>query len=83
MRSASECEPRRELRLTCLRFVLAFPIAFAGGSQFRSVEDFGDDLFARVLEQHPKKERELYEAATDVLIELHKANDRITFYTVL
>lgn len=40
---------------------------------FLLLEDLGDDLFARVLVKHPDMERELYEAATDVLIALHEA----------
>ena len=40
---------------------------------FLLLEDLGDDLFARVLEKNPEMERELYEAATDVLVELHAA----------
>lgn len=40
---------------------------------FLLLEDFGDDLFARVLDRHPEKERVLYEAATDVLLHLHAA----------
>ncbi len=40
---------------------------------FLLLEDLGDDLFARVLKQTPKMERELYEAATDVLIKLYNA----------
>ncbi|WP_120633014.1 aminoglycoside phosphotransferase family protein [Ruegeria sp. EL01] len=40
---------------------------------FLLLEDLGDDLFARVLEREPTKERALYEAATDVLVHLHKA----------
>ncbi len=40
---------------------------------FLLLEDLGDDLFARVLRQYPQKERELYEAATDVLTTLHDA----------
>ncbi|WP_298935849.1 phosphotransferase [uncultured Ruegeria sp.] len=42
-------------------------------SGFLLLEDLGDDLFARVLEHEPAKERALYEAATDVLVHLHKA----------
>ena len=38
---------------------------------FLLLEDFGDDLFARLIEKQPEVERELYEAATDVLIHLH------------
>lgn len=41
---------------------------------FLLLEDLGDDLFARVLERDPSQERELYEAATDVLIRLHDAD---------
>ncbi|MEM7596488.1 MAG: phosphotransferase [Pseudomonadota bacterium] len=40
---------------------------------FLLLEDLGDDLFARVLAAEPHKERDLYEAATDVLIHLHQA----------
>lgn len=40
---------------------------------FLLLEDLGDDLFARVLTRHPDQERELYTAATDVLIHLHDA----------
>ncbi|MFY2824057.1 aminoglycoside phosphotransferase family protein [Ruegeria sp. MALMAid1280] len=40
---------------------------------FLLLEDLGDDLFARILKQNPKRELQLYEAATDVLIALHKA----------
>ncbi|TMV07220.1 aminoglycoside phosphotransferase [Ruegeria sediminis] len=40
---------------------------------FLLLEDLGDDLFARVLDRQPDLERTLYEAATDVLIELHQA----------
>ena len=54
---------------------LSAPEIYAEDTQygFLLLEDLGDDLFARVLEQHPQKERELYEAATDVLIKLHDA----------
>lgn len=38
---------------------------------FLLLEDLGDALFARVLEAAPEKETALYEAATDVLVELH------------
>jgi len=38
---------------------------------FLLLEDFGDDLFARVLEREPQKEHALYEAATDVLVHMH------------
>ena len=40
---------------------------------FLLLEDLGDALFARVLEQDPALERALYEAATDVLVHLHAA----------
>ena len=42
-------------------------------SGFLILEDLGDDLFARVVEADPGKEAELYRAATDVLITLHRA----------
>lgn len=40
---------------------------------FLLLEDFGDDLFARVLKTDPTQERKLYQAATDVLLHLHDA----------
>lgn len=46
------------------------------------LEDLGDDLFARVLEKSPKKEEELYLAATDVLVELYKNSQSISNYEV-
>ena len=39
---------------------------------FLIIEDLGDDLFARVLEKRPELEDQLYTAATDVLVDLHK-----------
>lgn len=38
---------------------------------FLLLEDLGDDLFARVLEQDISREAALYEAATDLLAQLH------------
>ena len=35
------------------------------------LEDLGDDLFARVIPDHPALETQLYEAGTDVLMALH------------
>ncbi len=51
------------------------PEIYAEDSEFGFLllEDFGDDLFARVLKKQPKLERPLYEAATDVLVHLHQA----------
>ena len=40
------------------------------------LEDLGDDLFSRVLGEGRADERELYEAATDVLIALHKSGTK-------
>jgi aminoglycoside/choline kinase family phosphotransferase len=37
------------------------------------LEDLGDALFARVLERTPEMEQPLYEAATDLLVALHRA----------
>jgi aminoglycoside/choline kinase family phosphotransferase len=37
------------------------------------IEDLGDDIFARLLEDDPGLEPELYTAAADVLLHLHKA----------
>mgnify|MGYP005848825871 CR=1 FL=1 len=36
------------------------------------LEDLGDALYARILTQDPAMERELYRAATDLLVELHR-----------
>ncbi len=51
------------------------PEIYAEDSEFGFLllEDFGDDLFARVLDHDPGKERLLYGAATDVLVHLHQA----------
>ncbi len=38
---------------------------------FLLLEDLGDALFARVLDDDPSQERTLYDAATDVLVHLH------------
>ncbi|ASM73987.1 MULTISPECIES: aminoglycoside phosphotransferase family protein [Roseobacteraceae] len=40
---------------------------------FLLLEDLGDDLFARVLTREPALELPLYQAATDVLVALHRA----------
>ncbi len=40
---------------------------------FLLLEDLGDDLFSRVIQREPALEKELYEAATDVLVALHQA----------
>lgn len=40
---------------------------------FLLLEDLGDDLFARVITRDPRLEEPLYQAATDVLIHLHRA----------
>ncbi len=54
---------------------LSAPEIYAEDTEFGFLllEDLGDDLFARVLQQDPKMERQLYEVATDVLIALHDA----------
>ena len=39
---------------------------------FLILEDLGDDLFARTLQTHPDAEAELYEAAVDTLVHLHR-----------
>ena len=51
---------------------LSAPEIYAEDTEFGFLllEDLGDDLFARVLKQDPKMERQLYEAATDVLVAL-------------
>lgn len=36
------------------------------------IEDLGDDLFARIIQQDPSKELPLYTAAADVLVALHQ-----------
>ena len=40
---------------------------------FLLIEDLGDDLFARVLDRDETLEQPLYAAATDALIQLHRA----------
>ena len=40
---------------------------------FLVLEDLGDDLFARVIPRLPDQETEMYRAATDVLVALHRA----------
>lgn len=40
---------------------------------FLLIEDLGDDLFARIIQQNKSLEMPLYEAATDVLVALHDA----------
>lgn len=49
---------------------------------FLLLEDLGDALFARVLEDAPHMETELYTAATDVLVNLHhhSAPDDLALY---
>lgn len=39
---------------------------------FLLIEDLGDDLFARVLDQSPERETALYRSATDVLLHIHR-----------
>ncbi|MFD3188921.1 aminoglycoside phosphotransferase family protein [Sedimentitalea sp. HM32M-2] len=41
---------------------------------FLLIEDLGDDLFARVIPAQPGLEPDLYAAATDVLLVLHRAD---------
>lgn len=38
------------------------------------LEDFGDDLFTRVISANPQSETSLYKSACDVLIKLHKTD---------
>lgn len=40
---------------------------------FLLLEDLGDDLFARVIARDPNLEYSLYSAATDLLVQVHKA----------
>ncbi|HBM38916.1 MAG TPA: aminoglycoside phosphotransferase, partial [Sulfitobacter sp.] len=43
------------------------------GNGFLLIEDLGDDLFARLMVQSPAMTLQLYTAATDCLLDLHKA----------
>ena len=54
---------------------LSAPEIYAEDAEFGFLllEDLGDDLFARLLQNKPELERPLYEAATDVLIALHQS----------
>ncbi len=45
---------------------------------FLLLEDLGDALFGRVAKAEPDKEREIYEAAVDFLIELHTSRPPTT-----
>lgn len=45
---------------------------------FLLLEDFGDNTFTRVLKDNPELELDLYKKACDVLIELHKIDDKIS-----
>ena len=67
--------PSCALRNTSDRVGLSAPEIYAEDTRygFLLLEDLGDDLFARVLKKDPDKERELYRAATDVLLHLHQA----------
>lgn len=51
---------------------LSAPEAYAAdvASGFALIEDLGDDLFARVVKADPALERDLYEAAVDLLADL-------------
>jgi hypothetical protein len=48
-------------------------LAEDAGNGFLLIEDLGDDLFTRVIAAAPELERPLYEAATDVLVQLFSA----------
>jgi len=50
---------------------------------FLLIEDFGDAVFARLIDDDPECEARLYEAAVDVLIDLHSARlpDRLIDFT--
>jgi len=54
---------------------LSAPEIFAQDAEngFLLLEDLGDDLYARVLRRDPKIEPELYAAAVDALVALHKS----------
>lgn len=41
---------------------------------FMLLEDLGDDLYARVIAEHPVKERQLYEAAIDTLAAIYRSS---------
>ncbi|MEX0311581.1 MAG: aminoglycoside phosphotransferase family protein [Tateyamaria sp.] len=53
---------------------LSAPTVFAQDENagFLLIEDFGDDIFARLIAADPAIERPLYEAAVDVLVQLHR-----------
>ncbi|MEO0402796.1 MAG: phosphotransferase, partial [Pseudomonadota bacterium] len=54
---------------------LSAPAIYAQDTEhgFLLIEDLGDDLFARVMERAPSLEHPLYDAAVDVLVQLHSA----------
>lgn len=47
-------------------------LAAAPGDGWLLLEDFGQDLFARLLDTDPTREADLYAAATDLLADLHR-----------
>lgn len=53
---------------------LSAPVVFGFDEEagLMLLEDLGDSLFSRVVVEQPKRETVLYEAATDVLLHLHK-----------
>ena len=56
-----------DLGLSAPRVLASDPI-----NGFLLLEDLGDDLFARVMEHSPELETPLYQAATDLLVDLHR-----------
>ena len=50
------------------------PIAADTANGFAIIEDFGDAVFARLIERDPEREMPLYRKAVDVLLRLHSAD---------
>lgn len=68
-----DCKPFLRIGAHLLSLGLSAPHVLASDPDagFLLLEDLGDDLFARLIEQDAERETALYEAAVDVLLELH------------
>lgn len=69
-----DIQPFTDIADYLLRSGLSAPRIFAQDAVngFLILEDLGDDIYARVLECDPHMELDLYSAATDVLLHLHR-----------
>ncbi|MDA7427645.1 phosphotransferase [Primorskyibacter aestuariivivens] len=63
-----------DIRAHLFRYGFSAPAVFAEDTQagLLLLEDFGDDVFARVMDRDPSRERPLYRLAADCLSRLHE-----------